>query len=119
VENYSEIVQELISSYSAVECNMSLKLHLLHSHLDFFPENMEAVSNERGEKFIQDTSQTEKRYSGKCNPNMLVDYSWNLARETSISEYRDPVHYFTVYITIKNNTLLYFYYIVFKFNSFP
>jgi len=28
-ENYSEIVHELISSYSAMGCNMSLKLHVL------------------------------------------------------------------------------------------
>jgi hypothetical protein len=28
-ENYSEIVQELISSYSALGCNMSLKVHIL------------------------------------------------------------------------------------------
>jgi hypothetical protein len=36
-ENYSYIAQELISSYSAMGCNMSLKIHFLHSHLDFFP----------------------------------------------------------------------------------
>jgi len=65
---------------------MSLKLHFLHSHLDIFPENMEAVSDERGERFNQDILQTEKRYSGKCSPNMLADYSWNLVRETPISE---------------------------------
>jgi len=35
-ENYSDTVQELISSYSAVGCNMSLKLHFLHSLPDFF-----------------------------------------------------------------------------------
>jgi hypothetical protein len=35
-ENYSEIVQELISSHSAMRCSMSLKLRFLHSHLDFF-----------------------------------------------------------------------------------
>jgi hypothetical protein len=35
-ENYSDIVQELISSHSAMGCNMSLKLHFLHFHLDFF-----------------------------------------------------------------------------------
>jgi hypothetical protein len=35
VENYSDIVQELISSYSAIGCNVLLKLHFLHSHLDF------------------------------------------------------------------------------------
>jgi len=35
-ENCSEIVQELISSYSAVGYNVSLKLHFLHSLSDFF-----------------------------------------------------------------------------------
>jgi glucokinase len=34
-ENYSDIMQELTSSYSAIGCNASLKLHFLHSHLDF------------------------------------------------------------------------------------
>jgi len=32
-ENYSEIVQELISLYN----NISSRLHVLHSHFDFFP----------------------------------------------------------------------------------
>ena len=40
---YSEIVQELISSYSATGCNISFKLYFLHFHLDFFPDNMGAV----------------------------------------------------------------------------
>jgi hypothetical protein len=31
-ESYSEIVQELLSSYSAMVFHMSLKLHFLHSH---------------------------------------------------------------------------------------
>jgi hypothetical protein len=35
-ENYVEIVEELLSSYCALGCNMSLKLHFLQSHLDFF-----------------------------------------------------------------------------------
>jgi hypothetical protein len=35
-ENYSDTVQELISSYSAVGCNVSLKLHFLHSLSHFF-----------------------------------------------------------------------------------
>ena len=51
VENYSEIVQELISLYRAMVCNMSLKRHFLHSHLDFSPENMGAISDEHGKKF--------------------------------------------------------------------
>ena len=34
-EHYSEIMQQLISSYSAVGCDVSLKLHVLHYNLDF------------------------------------------------------------------------------------
>jgi DNA-binding ferritin-like protein len=32
---------------------MSLKVHFLHSHLDFFPENLGEVSDEQGERFQQ------------------------------------------------------------------
>jgi len=52
-ENYSENVQELISSYSATGCNMSLKLHFLHFYFNFFPENVTAVSHELGKVSIQ------------------------------------------------------------------
>ena len=43
-ENYSEIVHELVLSYSSLGCNMSY----LHSHLDFLPENMGAIYSEHG-----------------------------------------------------------------------
>jgi len=49
---------------------------------------MEAMSDERGERFNKNISQTEKRYSGKCSPNMLADYCWNLVRETPIGKYK-------------------------------
>ncbi|UYV79852.1 hypothetical protein LAZ67_18000918 [Cordylochernes scorpioides] len=35
VENYRDIVNDLLLSYKALGCNMSLKIHFLHSHLDF------------------------------------------------------------------------------------
>ncbi|UYV62143.1 hypothetical protein LAZ67_1007985 [Cordylochernes scorpioides] len=47
VENYRDIVNDLLLSYKALECNMSLKIHFLHSHLDFFPDNLGAVSDEQ------------------------------------------------------------------------
>jgi hypothetical protein len=74
VENYSEILQELFSSYIALGCHMPLKLHFLHWHLDFFLENMATVNNEYGKRLHQDVSQLEKRYGGKWSPNMLADY---------------------------------------------
>jgi len=35
--NYKDVVQDLLTSYKAMGCNMSLKIHFLESHLDFFP----------------------------------------------------------------------------------
>ncbi|UYV81970.1 hypothetical protein LAZ67_21000259 [Cordylochernes scorpioides] len=72
VENYRDIVNDLLLSYKALGCNMSLKIHFLHSHLDFFPDNLGAVSDEHGERFYQDISSMEKRYQGKWSPAMLA-----------------------------------------------
>jgi len=36
------------------------------------------LSDERGEKFHQDISQIEKKYSGKWSPRMLAEYCWSL-----------------------------------------
>jgi len=35
-QNYEELVNNLLQSYQKLGCNMSLKIHFLHSHLDFF-----------------------------------------------------------------------------------
>jgi hypothetical protein len=40
-------------------------VHFLDSHLDFIPENLEAVSNEQADRFLQDISTLEKRYQSK------------------------------------------------------
>ena len=63
--NYSESVQETISSHRVVECSMSLKLHFLHSHLDFCTESKAAISDEHDEMSHQYISQIEKMYGGK------------------------------------------------------
>jgi len=41
-------------------CNMSLKIHFLESHLDFFPENLGEVNDEHSERFHQDIMTMEK-----------------------------------------------------------
>jgi hypothetical protein len=51
VDNYQEIVERLLQSYDAMGCNVSLKIHFLHSHLDFFPQNLGAISYKHGELF--------------------------------------------------------------------
>lgn len=61
---------------------MSLKVHFLHSHLDFFPENLGDVSDEHGERFHQEMKTMEQRYQGFWDERMLGDYIWFLIRET-------------------------------------
>ena len=61
---------------------MSLKIHFLHSHLDFFPENLGDVSDEHGERFHQEIKTIEQRYQGFWDERMLGDYIWFLIRET-------------------------------------
>ncbi|GBM37900.1 hypothetical protein AVEN_72821-1 [Araneus ventricosus] len=39
-DDYVTHVEELLSAYKAMRCNMSLKVLYLHSYLDFFPENL-------------------------------------------------------------------------------
>ena len=64
---------------------MSVKVYFLHSHLEYFSKNLEALSEEWGERFHQDIKVMEKRYQGKCNVSMIAEYCWVLIRECSDS----------------------------------
>lgn len=86
--NYEDLVSDMLKSYKRLGCRMSLKVHFLHSHLDFFPPNLGDVSDEHGERFHQDIFEMEKRYQGRYNPNMMGDYCWFLQRDTSASHKR-------------------------------
>jgi hypothetical protein len=78
---YADGVQRLLDTYHKLGCRMSLKIHFLHSHLDFFPPNLGAVSDEQGERFHQDIQLMEKRYQGFWSESMLADYCWMLYRD--------------------------------------
>lgn len=80
---------------------MSLKIHFLHSHLNFFPENLESVSDEHGERFHQDLKSFEDRYQGFWDKNMLADYCWSTLRDTDINQYKKRVNYviFNFFVT--------------------
>lgn len=87
-DKYERLVANLLKSYKLLGCNMSLKIHFLHSHLDYFPLNCGSVSDEHGERFHQDISAMEKRYQGKWSPSMLADYCWNLTRDDPTAVYK-------------------------------
>ena len=84
-DNFMEIVEEFIGAYQAMGCRMSLKLHVLHSHIAEFRGNMGEYSEEQGERFHQDIKAFEKRYKGQYNESMMGDYIWNLLRESELN----------------------------------
>ena len=72
----------MIEAFRRLGNRMSLKLHFLHLHLEFFPENLGAVSDEHGERFYQYIVVVETRYKGKSNANIMGDYCWFLQKQS-------------------------------------
>ncbi|GBN54674.1 hypothetical protein AVEN_155206-1 [Araneus ventricosus] len=66
----------MLTAYEAQGCNMSLKVHFQHSHIDCFPEHFGAYSEEQG---VRDF---ERRYQGRWDVNMLADYCWMRRQKT-------------------------------------
>jgi hypothetical protein len=81
--SYKEIVNHMLEKFKILCCNMTVKLHFLHSHIDYFPENLGKVSEEQRERFHQGIKEMEKRYQGKWNTNMMTDYCSMLKRDTA------------------------------------
>lgn len=90
--NYKTIVFTMLSNFEKLGCLMSSKLHYLFSHLDRFPENNAAKSEEMGERFHQDIKQKERHYQGRWDERMMADYCWSLKRHDSFAEHRRRSH---------------------------
>ena len=70
-QNYEDLVNNRLQSYQKLGCNMSLKIHFLHSHLDFSQRNvvqwmmnMENVSNKT---FLQWRRDIKGNGTGLCS----------------------------------------------------
>ena len=64
----------MVKDFQKLGCLMSLKLHFLISHIDYFTMNLGDNSDEQGERFHQDIKEMEKRYQGRWDVNMMSDY---------------------------------------------
>ena len=82
-----EIVRNMLEKFKRLGCEMSLKLHFLASHLDYFPPNLGAVSEEQGERLHQDLKDVERHYQGRWDVNMMADYCWSIARDDASREH--------------------------------
>ena len=79
--NFKELVEQMLTSFSILGCNMSIKVHFLFSHLEQFPVNLGKVSDEQGERFHQDIKLMEERYQGQWDDKMRTDYCWSIKRD--------------------------------------
>ena len=57
--NYKDFVKNWLCAFQKLGCNTRVKIHLFCSHLDYFPENLGATSEEQGKRFQQDIKTTE------------------------------------------------------------
>ena len=59
---YQKVVDELMENFRQIGARMSVKMHFLQSHMDYFQESWGVFSKEQGEHFHQDVSDMKKRY---------------------------------------------------------
>lgn len=76
-ESYAEHVEEM-SHFQQHGCNMSIKVHFLHNHLNCFTKNLGDLSEGQDKRFHQDISTVEERYHGRWDAHMMVDYCWSI-----------------------------------------
>ncbi|CAH1112548.1 unnamed protein product [Psylliodes chrysocephalus] len=81
-DNFKESVGIMLEIFKIMGCRMSHKLHMLHSLLDQFKNNMDAYLEKQEERFYQDVMYFEQRYQEQYNENMTEDYIWGLMRES-------------------------------------
>lgn len=88
-------VEKLLSHFQQPGCNMSIKVHSVHSNFDRFPNNLGGLSYEQGEGFHHDTSTMEERYQGVWDAHVIADHCWNnkIALVNHIKQ-ENPVKYF-------------------------
>ena len=87
IPDYQACIEKLLKSYKDMGSRISLKIHFLHSHLNFFQPNLEAVSDEHGKRFHQDITKMESNYQGKWKPGMMGDFCWMLLRDIPEAKY--------------------------------
>jgi hypothetical protein len=83
--DFSDDNQKLLNAYKEMGCPMSLKVHLLHSHLDFFQTTLMKSAKSKVKAFIKSI---EHRYLGFWYDFVIAAYCWMLYRDAP-----DTVHH--------------------------
>lgn len=71
-DGYIQHIERLLKHYHRLGCNMNIKLHYRHRHLDRLPENLGDLTEEQGERFHRDIRTMEEIYQGYWNVYMMA-----------------------------------------------
>ena len=80
-ENEIEKFELIFKTSTKMGYFMSLEMHFLHLPQEFFPGNLDAITDERDERFYLDIQSRKARYQDFWNEGMIGDYCWMLLRE--------------------------------------
>ncbi|KAI8116178.1 hypothetical protein CVS40_11714 [Lucilia cuprina] len=79
--NYRDYIENMMKCFDEFEEKMSLKIHMLHAHFDFYERQMSTETDETGERFHLTIMVFEDRFAGKRIDSMLADFCWSIANE--------------------------------------
>ena len=85
---YQKKGDELMKNFRRLGARMSVKMHFLRSHLDYFPENCGDFREERSERFNQDLRGMDERYQGGWDVKFLADYCWCLKMDVQSAQHK-------------------------------
>ena len=89
VSNYRRnLADVMLQNFQALGARISIKLHYLFSHIDYFLENLGDVSEELGERFHEDIRTMVERYQGRWDSYMMADYCWTLIHDCTEQSHR-------------------------------
>lgn len=78
---YRDYIDNMMKSFDKLGVNMSLKIHMLHAHFDFYERQLSTETDETGERFHQTIMAFEDRFAGKRIDSMLADFCWSIANK--------------------------------------
>ena len=64
----------MLAYFEGLGCHMSLKVHFLHAHLDYFPQNLGDMSVEHDEHFHQVIKNMKTRHQDRWDVFIIADY---------------------------------------------
>ena len=81
-------IEEIQMNFRLLGEGVSVQLHFLRSHLDYFPKNSGDLSKEQDGHFYHDIRIMKDYYQDRWDVNFSPDYCWCLKRDAVIAEQR-------------------------------